>query len=339
MADSMEYKFVNPVPTELEINCPICFDIVKDPQLTQCCGHHFCLSCIQPILKDNKPCPLCKEPRVKAVLNKSLKRVIGGLKVYCPYKFSGCSWEGEIRDLDAHLKKDSREGDCKYVTIACSNGCGENIERHLLKQHEETTCQSRASFDNPKLLKMLSDKINRLTESNETYSKEIAQLKQITSSCQTEIANLKQKIQLLTAKLDQQTLYNGAEPNTSTGSIPHHVSTSVTPLSLRIVPYEFVFSNYQRYCEKPELWFCPSFYTHSQGYKMCTRVAPQGVGNGERTHVSVHFYLMRGEYDDKLSWPFRGSVTIELVNQLENRNHFEQTSDFNERTPIQYCRR
>ena len=39
--------------------------------------------------------------------------------------------------------------------------------------------------------------------------------------------------------------------------------------------------------------------------------------------MSVFVTLMRGEHDDKLTWPFRGDITIQLVNQNRAQNHFE----------------
>ena len=36
---------------------------------------------------------------------------------------------------------------------------------------------------------------------------------------------------------------------------------------------------------------------------------------------------MRGKNDDNLSWPFRGEVTITLLNQLKDKNHFTDTPE------------
>ena len=46
-----------------------------------------------------------------------------------------------------------------------------------------------------------------------------------------------------------------------------------------------------------------------------------GEGDGEGTHITVGTCLMRGEFDSQLKWPFRGTVTIQLVNQLEDKEH------------------
>ena len=57
---------------------------------------------------------------------------------------------------------------------------------------------------------------------------------------------------------------------------------------------------------------------------MCLNVDPKGAG----AHVSVFVCLMRGEYDDRLIWPFRGAITIQLLNQISDREHFEDTICF-----------
>ena len=65
---------------------------------------------------------------------------------------------------------------------------------------------------------------------------------------------------------------------------------------------------------------------------MCLGVVANGDGNGKATHVSVYFYLNRGEHDDQLKWPFRGDITILLLNQSRGEGHgvtvrFSDTAD------------
>ena len=63
---------------------------------------------------------------------------------------------------------------------------------------------------------------------------------------------------------------------------------------------------------------------------MCIRVDANGSGNGAGTHVSVLIHLMRGEYDSRLVWPFRGDITIQLVNHSDNDSHREKTVQFSD---------
>ena len=62
---------------------------------------------------------------------------------------------------------------------------------------------------------------------------------------------------------------------------------------------------------------------------MCINVDANGWSNGAGTHVSVSVYFMRGEYDSRLVWPFRGDITIQLVNHNTDQDHYELTMFFN----------
>ncbi len=66
---------------------------------------------------------------------------------------------------------------------------------------------------------------------------------------------------------------------------------------------------------------------------MCLRVHANGHGSGKGTHVSWFIYLMRGEFDNHLKWPFRGTVTITLLNQREYNNYHPDTVNFTDQTP------
>lgn len=66
---------------------------------------------------------------------------------------------------------------------------------------------------------------------------------------------------------------------------------------------------------------------------MCIRVEANSRGRGTGTHVSLYVYLMRGEYDDSLHWPFRGAVTLQLINQRMDSGHVEDTVPFDYTVP------
>ena len=85
--------------------------------------------------------------------------------------------------------------------------------------------------------------------------------------------------------------------------------------------------------ESNRIWSSPYFYSHLGGYKLCLKVYASGYGDGYGTHVSYFINLMPGEYDDTLEWPFQGEVTVELLNQLEDKNHYKDVTPFNDETP------
>ena len=53
----------------------------------------------------------------------------------------------------------------------------------------------------------------------------------------------------------------------------------------------------------------------------------------EKELVSIYACLMKGQFDDHLKWPFRGEITIQIVNQDGDHDHVEGTIHYNDETP------
>ena len=60
---------------------------------------------------------------------------------------------------------------------------------------------------------------------------------------------------------------------------------------------------------------------------------PRALVDGRETHVSVDTCLMCGEFDSHLKWPFQGDITIQLLNQLEDKQHHTKTIPYTDTTP------
>ncbi len=95
-----------------------------------------------------------------------------------------------------------------------------------------------------------------------------------------------------------------------------------------MVPCTITLPNYRKLNSDKNQFYSPPFYTSYTGYKMCLIVVANGNDDGEGTHVSVFACLMTGDNDDSLSWPFTGEVTVELLNQLEDKKHVKRTLTF-----------
>ena len=136
-----ELSFANELPEIVEIECPVCLNILTDPHLVSCCGHNFCGSCIERVKASNGSCPMCKEKEYQVVINKERLRIINGLEVYCSNKKKGCQWKGELKNMSTHLNKEKREGECQYEEVKCV--CQEREQRRYLIHHEESKCPQR----------------------------------------------------------------------------------------------------------------------------------------------------------------------------------------------------
>ena len=82
-----------------------------------------------------------------------------------------------------------------------------------------------------------------------------------------------------------------------------------------------ILTNYDQKKNSENKSYSSVFYTSQKGYKMCFCVFANGYWDGKGSRVSVGAHLMKGENDDYLPWPFIGTVTVELLNQLEGKNH------------------
>ena len=76
-----ELTFLEEPPKQIEIECPICLQVMlNDPHLVSCCGHHFCRTCVKD---SNGACPYCNEKEYQTMPDKEHLCIINGLKVNC----------------------------------------------------------------------------------------------------------------------------------------------------------------------------------------------------------------------------------------------------------------
>ena len=124
-----EYSFAEH-PSKLKLfECALCSLVLREPQLTACCGRNVCLQC----LGDHKAaCPLCNGA-LSVVLNRHLKNEILELKVRCPLQEQGCTWEGRLETLHG-----AHESKCDYADIDCPYNCGDRFRRHECEDHLKT---------------------------------------------------------------------------------------------------------------------------------------------------------------------------------------------------------
>ncbi len=105
---------------------------------------------------------------------------------------------------------------------------------------------------------------------------------------------------------------------------------ALLPKPSNMITHHFKMENFTQSRSVSGVFFSPSFYTSPKGFKMCARIYANGKDNtnGRGTHISVETCLMKGDNDDYLTWPFVGTVTFELLNQLKDRGHHKGTFTF-----------
>ena len=91
-------------------------------------------------------------------------------------------------------------------------------------------------------------------------------------------------------------------------------------LNQSVAPVELIMTDFEQHKKNDDIWYSPGFYTHpGNGYKMCLAVYANGWAEGRGKCIAVYVHLMQGEFDEKLEWPFRGDVHVQLLNWEDGR--------------------
>ena len=238
---------------------------------------------------------------------------------------------------------------CKQYPLECPNKCGEDaIERQHLPKHLQKTCplqviKCRFSYAGCEVESQRQHMQTHLEENVRVHlSKVSCRTKQQRSQINALQHRIEQQEQELEkykgqtdCKLEKQQSMNEQQQKQIVAlmSALQRVALDMKkPLAPVFVPLpDIVMTDFEKHKKADESWYSSPFYSHIGGYKMCLGVYANGYGNSKDTHVSVFVYLMRGEYDDQLKWPFRGDITIQLLNQSRDEGHWEKTVYFDDR--------
>lgn len=114
-------------------------------------------------------------------------------------------------------------------------------------------------------------------------------------------------------------------------SVPISSTTTLLPLP----PCFMTMTGFENHKKERKEWFSPPVYSSPTGYRFVVGVMASGTGPGKNTHVSLAVYLAKGEYDEKLNWPFRGRFNISLLNWREPRhNDIDAVVIFDDRAKV-----
>ncbi len=272
----------------------------------------------------------------------------------CASRERGCPWTGTIGTLDTHLAT------CEYLLITCPNKCEDDkdggqiqLMRKDLEEHVQSRCLKRA-FECPHCgekgtyasIMVEHDKVCKKKMvacpnqgSGCPLSVERGKTKQHVSVCEfTEVACAYESLGCGVRMMRKDVEKHKREAREK------HLDLALDTVSSREeqhktllegVVFVFKLPGYASKKEEDERFYSTPFYTHSGGYKFSIRVDANGNGDGDGTHVSVFTEISEGRYDDQLPWPFKGSVTYQLLNQLADDRHHHIVNIFTDTADMQ----
>lgn len=356
-----ELVFTNTREYLEELVCPICHQIVFEPRQTNC-GHLYCKKCLDECSNDQCPvcrqvykasedhynrrrvnglkakckyqrngcswvgdlgdlavhlerckvtCPHCSVELRSALLSVHVSERCPKRPIVCP----SCSAKlTHNPDRETRLRQHYLH--CQSFKHKCPNRCGgaysfQAIGKHIAMDCTEavTACKYSAYGCSAKLKR--KDLPGHLDSKKDEHMQMVLQV----------TAQLADAYRSLSAKLDLES------------TRAHDLTVPRGPLTADCVVRPWLY-NSAAYATpswvcrvddfKGQLKTAKTLYSppiHYLGYRFCLRVNVNGVyGKGE--HVSVFVCMMQGEFDSSLPWPFLADITVQLLNQVEDKDHY-----------------
>ena len=276
----------------------------------------------------------------------------------CPYQIIGCSNNCGVnlqhQELDRHLIQCPRRqftcpfcktrgehrnitGDhittCPDYILECPNtGCDEGIKRSQIAKHRTECPKEIVSCHHSSI--GCSTKIKReelLSHDKEHVSSHLdLAVKELKRDHDLTIRELRHDLDLAVKEIHE------------LRSDKEHMSFDLNLAKqeickLKTQTFKIPVIKMQNYSRNKEEWISPGFYVSTGSYKMALKVSTYKWWKSE--YLSCYLSLLPGEYDDTLEWPFQGEVTVELLNQKEDKDHRERIIPFNEDTRDKYKNR
>ena len=347
-------EFLEPPPEHLlQSECPVCLQIIREPHQVTCCGNSFCYSCIQRVKDDNKPCPTCNKEGLSDFPDKRLKRSLYALKVRCSHQKDGCEWTGELGQLDEHLNTaplpEKRLHGCPFVEINCVYNCEDKLQRRHIQNHQTDRCRKRpfgcehchdykSTYDdaiNNHWPVCGSFPIPCPNQCGSTIQRQNID-SHVADECPLTTINCDFHHVGCAVKLPRQDMPEHQRENllthisllaTSHAKQQAQINTQyeeIRALRMQMVSQPVLaMTNFQQHKTNGVTWYSPPVYTHHQGYKICLGVDASNTIISRQTRIHIRVFFMKGEFDDSLTWPFQGQISIQLLDQVKGEKHFK----------------
>jgi len=251
---------------------------------------------------------------------------------------------------------EDHQPECENEEVPCPNECGERVQRKSLNVHLKKTCPKivemvRCEFSFAGCTeRMVPEKMpNHLTNSMPTHLSLLgsahAFMRERVIQLQTNLEGTNSHLDNVSA--DYKAMKANFEAAVDTITVLRREVEELRMLQQQdrgalemlrsnssILPATVVLNEYERRKAKGDMgWTSPPFYTHPKGYHMCLWVDVGGNGQGKGIYISVFLSILKGDHDNNLSWPFKGAIMVQLMNQTEKKSHHVEVIKYHDSTP------
>ncbi|CAF1273193.1 unnamed protein product [Rotaria sp. Silwood1] len=267
-------------------------------------------------------CDDCKEqfPSSKALEDHRAK-TCSALFQACPLAPHCCQEMIRKDEFSNHLLSEKHQ---ETVALILTGKC-EIAETSDQDQSMELTSNNNSELEQQTSEKLsdLAEKVQKLNDDTVQLSRDFVKLNELCQVAIQEVNHFQiaangRNITMSSLQPKQDSIQKDIERLKQTLEENQHVSTDAT-LTWCVDRVAERMADAQS--ERQPSIYSPIFYSSLTGYKMRARLYLHGDGNARRTHMSLFFLLMKGEYDALLAWPFSYKVTFCLFDQTGNNRH------------------
>ena len=248
--------------------------------------------------------------------------------VECVFNFAGCSAKLRRKDVDSHVKNNLAQHLSLLAGAFLNNKAEVQEKLDSVATAPEPVMNGRGGEEGYE----------------ETLSAKDNEIQQLKSELQHARREKDEEVGLMREMLD--TLKRSVEDQGRQLRVIETLNNNLVKEIARLKPFvsgplpiTFTVSKFEQIRKADKWWYSRPFYSAIGSYRLTMFVFCNGVLDGKGTHLSVFVYLVRGEYDDELVWPFRANVSVHLLNQRGDRNHYQKMIRFTPATPAAVCNR
>ena len=258
----------------------------------------------------------------------------------------GCEWVGTVGDLEEHMVN------CQFATVLCprecktSNGKSWHFMRKDLAEHLRKDCphrphhceycgkdgthvfitQDHDKFCGQKIVHCPSSECTKTMPRQDTEHHIYTECQYAVVACKYQGIGCDVKVvrkEILPHEQNDNRLHLHLALD-RVSELEKAVDTLLRENAELKSEKQFSFkvAGYEERKQAGKEYRSSSFYSGPRGYHVAIEVYISGYNEGRTSHLSVYAFMLKGKYDNELTWPFVGEITVTLLNQLENKNHF-----------------
>ena len=229
----------------------------------------------------------------------------------CDFNHAGCNTKLPRQDLERHMEESIHKhmAFISAVSLRSSTVFEEKLQEQQQKFEQKFQEQEQK-------LKLQRDEFTEQLQVKDQEIKELGnQLVLRERAVQEQLQEKEEEIRQVREQLQQEIGKKAQETEVSL----HKTLTEKMLLLSTIPPFNFTIENFDTHEEGGKWWSSPPMCTHPGGYKYKFQIFAHKRGGNSL------IWFVPTEFDDQLKWPANLTITVQLLNQYQDKDHYITT--------------